>query len=54
MKISLPDNIEHAIRRLLEYSYEDEREHYEQSLPEDRKNHVFLSLEELRTWLDGE
>jgi hypothetical protein len=43
-----------AIRTIIEYLQEDEEEDYELREPEDRDNHIWLSVQTLRDWYHGE
>jgi hypothetical protein len=51
MKRPLPDHIEQALHTIIDYLYEEEREHFDGCSPAERQGHIFESLETLRTWL---
>lgn len=45
----MPEDIKEDLATLIEYNWEDEREHWEEDgMPE---NHIFNNLNRLNTWL---
>ena len=41
-----------AIQKVIDYCYEDERQDYLAYPEDERVNHIFLSLDKVRNWLN--
>jgi hypothetical protein len=55
-KVNAPvtPKVRKAIRGMVEYLYDDEREHYGGGHPDDRKSHIFCHVAVAMAWLDGD
>lgn len=54
MKKKRPLPISTAVAAVLDYLYEAEKAHYENTSPRERPGHIFLALERLQEWLYGD
>lgn len=54
MKKKRPLPISTAVAAVLDYLYEAEKAHYQNSSPQERAGHIFLALERLQEWLYGD
>ena len=50
---TMPQHVRDALRRVLDYTMENEEEDYENKPEAERAGHIYESLMTLREWLDG-
>ena len=49
----LPADVRAAIEHVVDYLWDDERSDFESRTADDRDGHVFESLREVQSWLNG-
>jgi hypothetical protein len=54
MKRTIPPQIRTSLHQVVQYLYDDEKAHFEESAPGDRQGHIFKALDHLRRWLEEE
>ena len=50
LALSIP--VVEALDKIIDYLWQDEQRHFNESTPEEKKEHIFQSLQTVRRWLD--
>jgi len=49
---TIPSQVVESLRKVIDYTYHDEEEHYEDCVEERKENHIFPSIYILNEWLE--
>ncbi len=50
--LTLARPVAEALNKIIDYLWQDEQRHFNESTPEEQKEHIFQSLQTVRRWLD--
>lgn len=51
--VTIPKSISDALQEIIDYLWEDERQHFIESPPKTRDGHIFNHLSTVKSWLEG-
>ncbi len=50
--LTLTRPVAESLNKIIDYLWQDEQRHFNESTPEEQKEHIFQSLQTVRRWLD--